>query len=224
VPALLLWDVDGTLIQTGGAGSAAMAIALERAHGCAPELAHVDLAGRTDHWIARRLLEAHDITSTPEAVAAFFDAYVEALPDALASHEGEVLPGIAELLSAFTARPDVVQGLLTGNTTRAARLKLEHYGLWQYFTFGVFGDDTELRAELGPLALADARYRHGAEFLPEHAIVIGDTPHDIDCGKALGARTVAVATGRYRLEELAAYEPTALFADLADTCAVLDLV
>jgi phosphoglycolate phosphatase-like HAD superfamily hydrolase len=126
----------------------------------------------------------------------------------------------------FTAgeEPGVEQGLLTGNQRRTAQLKLEHYGLWQWFSFGTFGDDTEHRDELGPRALRAARERHGVEFPAPEAVVIGDTPHDVDCGRALGARTIAVATGRYSAGELAAHRPTALVEDLADTERLIALI
>jgi phosphoglycolate phosphatase-like HAD superfamily hydrolase len=220
----VLWDIDGTLVWTAGAGLTAMRLAFKRTQGRSPDLSQVDVVGRTDLWILRRLLESNGIQPTAEVESAIFDAYVEAMPSQLAEHAGHVLPGVADLLRALAAEPNLEQGLLTGNLHRTARLKLEHYGLWHWFSFGAFGDDTELRAELGPLALAAAESQHGSVFPPQDAVVIGDTPHDISCGRALGARTIAVATGRYGADELAADDPTTLVADLVDTERLVTLI
>ena len=114
--------------------------------------------------------------------------------------------------------------LLTGNVERGARIKLGHHGLSHFFKFGAFADDSQWRNELGPVALRRARELHGVEFTPERVFVIGDTPHDIACGKVIGARTIAVATGQYSLEELNAHTPHAAFSDLSDTAAFLRTV
>jgi phosphoglycolate phosphatase len=177
--------------------------------------------GRTDRWIAARLFEREGIEPTEEAFASYFDAYLEALPEALAARPGQVLPGVVELLEALTDRPEVCQGLLTGNLRRGAQIKLAHFGLWGYFSFGVYGDDTETRSDLGALALQRACEQHATAFGPDQTVVIGDTPHAIECGKTVGARTLAVATGRYTREQLAEHGPTELFGDLADTERVL---
>ena len=127
-----------------------------------------------------------------------------------------VLPGIQELLERAASDGTVAQGLLTGNIRRGAETKLGYHGLWDYFPFGAFANDSETRNELGPHALRRATESTGATFAPDRVWIIGDTPHDIACGKVIGARTLALATGHHPIEELAAHQPTALLANLAE--------
>jgi phosphoglycolate phosphatase-like HAD superfamily hydrolase len=134
------------------------------------------------------------------------------------------LAGIREALDAVRAHPEIHQALLTGNLKEGARLKLSHLGLWDYFEFGAFADDSSVRDELGPFALARAEESLGIKFPPERVYIIGDTPHDIACGNAIGARTIAVATGAFSVAELAALNPTHTFADLSDTQALLKVI
>ncbi|MGH7997468.1 MAG: HAD hydrolase-like protein, partial [Opitutaceae bacterium] len=145
----------------------------------------------------------------------FIDAYLAALPLEMAA-SARVLPGVPGLLADLAKRTDCAQGLLTGNLRRGAELKLSVHGLWGFFPFGAFADDAELRDELGPHALRRAKERHGVDFPPERTWIVGDTPHDIACARAIGARSLAVATGGYSSEALAAHRPTALLPDLAD--------
>lgn len=218
---LILWDIDGTLIRTNRAGIAALVRAFAQVHGREPDMASIEVSGRTDRWIIARMLEAHGITPSPENTHTILEGYLQLLHGEIAARPGRVLPGIVELLETLHQRDDVVQALLTGNVERGARIKLEHFRVWHYFAFGAFGDDSALRNDLGPHALRRARERHAIDFAPEHTFVIGDTPHDIECGKAIGARTIGVATGTFSLEQLAAHAPTAVFADFADTAAFL---
>ncbi len=184
-------------------------------------LADIDFAGRTDTWIMREVFRICDLAATPDNFARFFDGYVAALPAHLANPHARVLPGVREILAAATAHGDFAQGLLTGNMRRGAQVKLTHHGLWDRFTFGAFGDDSEHRNELGPHAVRRAVERHAVHFAGRDVWVIGDTPHDIACGKAIGARTLAVSTGGATLDQLRAHAPTALLENLADTAAVL---
>ena len=147
----------------------------------------------------------------------FFDTYLELLARQLPICEGHVLPGITELLERLESRPHITLGLLTGNLARGAQLKLEHYGLWKYFPFGAFADDHHDRNELGIVARARALEHTGWQFAPSSVDVIGDTEHDVACGKAIGARTIAVATGSRPREELAKSEPDFLFDDFSQT-------
>lgn len=218
---LILWDIDGTLIRTNRAGIAALVRAFATLHGREPDMTKVEVAGRTDRWIIRRMLEEHGLAPTPESIHAILEGYLQLLAGEIATRPGRVLPGIVELLETLHRRTDVVQALLTGNVERGARIKLEHYRVWHYFEFGAFGDDSPLRNDLGPHALRRAKERHAIDFSPEQTFVIGDTPHDIECGKAIGARTIGVATGTYTVEQLAAHAPTAAFQDFADTAAFL---
>ena len=218
---LILWDIDGTLIRTNRAGIVALVQAFAQVHGAAPDMDKVEVAGRTDRWIIGRMLEQHGVTPTPERIHAVLEGYLHLLQGEIATRPGRVLPGILDLLEALHRREDVVQGLLTGNVQRGARIKLEHYRVWHYFEFGAFGDDSALRNDLGPHAVRRAQERHAVEFAADRVYVIGDTPHDIECGKVIGARTIAVATGGFTLPELEAHAPTAAFADFADTAAFL---
>jgi phosphoglycolate phosphatase-like HAD superfamily hydrolase len=124
------------------------------------------------------------------------------------------------VLAAAAVRGDIAQGVLTGNVRRGAQTKLAHHGLWDFFAFGAYGDDSEIRDELGPHALRRAREHCGVDFAAERVWIIGDTAHDIACARAIGARVLAVATGGHSLEALAAHRPDALLPDLTDAAAV----
>lgn len=218
---LFLFDIDGTLIVSGGAGEGALCDAMADRFGVEEDLTGVTLAGATDGLIARKLLEKHGLPVTPENITTLLDGYLHHLPLRLPRHEGRVLPGIVALLEQLRTREDCVLALLTGNLRRGAEIKLGHYRVWDYFAFGAFADDHHDRNELGPFAQARALEMHGEEFPPERIYVIGDTPRDIECGRAFGARTVAIATGIYSAGELAAHAPDHLFTDLSDTEAVV---
>lgn len=213
---LLLWDIDGTLIASGGAGMRALQVALHRVFGVVGALDDIDFAGRTDLWIMRRIFEKFGLPATAENFSRFFEGYVAALPTELANPQARVLPGVTALLTAVAARPDLAQGLLTGNMRRGAAVKLAHHGLWDHFPFGAFADDSEFRNDLGPHALRRAREHTGAEFVSARVWIVGDTPHDIACARAIGARALAVATGGHTVADLAAHAPDALLPDLAD--------
>jgi phosphoglycolate phosphatase-like HAD superfamily hydrolase len=214
---LLLFDIDGTLLTSGGAGERALRLALRERFGRDDSLADIEIAGRTDSGIARRIFEKHGIEPTPENTGKFLDGYVQHLKIELHLSKGRLLPGIIALLDALKKRPHLALALLTGNLERGAEIKLTHYRVWDYFEFGAYADDHHDRNELGKFAKARALKKHGVEFSPENIFVIGDTPHDIDCGRAIGAKTVAIATGNFNREQLAAHQPDYLFDDLADT-------
>jgi phosphoglycolate phosphatase-like HAD superfamily hydrolase len=213
---LLLWDIDGTLVNTGAAGQRALVRATIEWFGGEGDLSGVEVAGRTDRAIAQQILEKYGRPNTGANVNQFLDRYVALLPEELPKGKGRVLPGVRELLDDLARQPDTTLGLLTGNLERGARLKLEHYDLWQFFPFGAFADDHHDRNALGPCALTRAVAHAGCDFLPEQIDVIGDTGHDIACGKVFGARTVAVATGSWSRERLAECQPDFFFDDLAN--------
>lgn len=221
---LLLWDIDGTLILSGGAGGRALQAALRDTFGVNGSLDDIDFGGRTDPWIVRQVFRKFDLPATPENFSRYLEAYLRALPQHLGNPLARVLPGVREILAAVEAHGGIAQGLLTGNLRRGAQLKLEHHQLWRHFAFGAFADDSEHRNELGPHAVRRALERHGVDFAADDVWVIGDTPHDIECGKAIGARTLAVATGGRSLAQLRAHQPTAALEDLRDTAAVLELL
>jgi phosphoglycolate phosphatase len=223
--SLILWDIDGTLVTMDRAGERAILLAIKElyARDLGAELP-VDLRGRTDSSIARDLLAFLGVAASSGEQKRFLQGYLDRLPTTMPAGKARVLLGIREALDAIHAHPEIHQALLTGNLEAGAKLKLEFLDLWKYFEFGAFADDSHLRDELGPFALARAKEKLGITFPPERVWIIGDTPHDIACGKAIGAKTIAVATGAFSVAELSALNPTHTFADLSDTQALLEVV
>jgi phosphoglycolate phosphatase len=220
---LLLFDIDGTLLTSGGAGERALRRGFRDRFGIDDDLVTVEIAGRTDSGIARQMLAYHGLPETPENLTAFFDGYLHFLAEELPVSPGRLLPGILPLLEALKRREDIVLALLTGNLARGAETKLTHYGVWHYFEFGAYADDHHDRNQLGHFARRRAVEKHGIEFPSERIYVLGDTPHDITCARAIGAQAVAIATGKFTVEELRPLHPDFLFADLSDVSAVLEI-
>ncbi|MEO6873035.1 MAG: HAD family hydrolase [Chthoniobacterales bacterium] len=218
---LLLFDIDGTLIDSGGAGIQSLKDALQTLFGITDDLHGVEVAGKTDTGIVHQILRKQGIELSDENVRKFLDLYVSGLAKELPRREGTLLPGIAELLQRLNERPQNALALLTGNIERGAKLKLEHHGVWHFFGFGAFADDHHDRNELGPFAQRRAREKHAIEFVADAVDVIGDTPHDIACGKAIGARTIAVTTGSFSREQLAEHQPDRIVKDFSDVKAVM---
>jgi phosphoglycolate phosphatase len=218
---LILFDIDGTLITSGGAGEHALRLALKERFGQEDDFSTIEIAGRTDSGIARQILQRYGLEQSPENITAFLDSYLQLLERELPQRNGRLLPGLLDLLKKLKAMPHVSLGLLTGNVARGAELKLMHYGVWEFFEFGAYGDDHHDRNELGAFACARAHEKHGVSFKCDDIFVIGDTPHDIACGKAFGAKTVAVATGNFNREQLAAHQPDYLFDDLSNPDGVI---
>jgi phosphoglycolate phosphatase len=218
---LVLFDIDGTLLTSGGAGEKALRLALKDRFGCDDDLSQIEIAGRTDSGIARQIFARHGLEKSVENLARFYDGYLHYLEQELGRTRGYLLPGILELLEALRRRADVALALLTGNLSRGAQLKLTHYGVWEFFEFGAFADDHHDRNQLGRYALKRGLEKYGVEFAPERTFVLGDTPHDIDCGRAFGAKTIAIATGSYPREALERHRPDFLFDDLSDISLVI---
>ena len=217
VNAILLFDIDGTLAVTQGAGTRAMSRAFREVFGIEDALAQVDFAGRSDSWIVATALRQAGREPTPQLIAEFQDAYIPALSEALRGGS-RLLPGVAALLDALADQP-VLLGLGTGNFRRAAQAKLGHLGVWERFVDGGFGDDAANRTEL--LAAALPRLKPLAAPDAE-VIVIGDTRHDIEAARGIGARVIAVQTGFARPGDLITADH--LLPDLANTPAVVDLL
>jgi phosphoglycolate phosphatase-like HAD superfamily hydrolase len=211
-----LFDIDGTLINSMGAGKAAMEAALADEFGVPRLLDGVPYSGRTDRAIGRDLLRVHGIDDSPAMWDRLARAYLKRLPGSLARHRGRVLPGIGQLLSQLGKRDDVVLGLLTGNIEAGARAKLGHFNLFHHFVFGAYGDLHCDRNEVARAALAATRTHLNRAPDLERIWVVGDTPLDVRCGRAIGAKVVAVGTGWNSLEELEAEKPDVLAADLSD--------
>lgn len=204
MPGATLWlfDIDGTLVDTGGAGMRALQEAAEELFGAqGPEL---DLAGSTDLGVVAGIFDHFGEACGTRQTETFFATYLSRLEWNL-SHggfPGKVLPGVVDLLDELAALPGITVGLLTGNIAGGAAAKMRHFGLDRHFPFGAYGCDHADRNLLGPIALERAARHAGRAFLPEETVVIGDTPKDIACARALGAPCVAVATGRFSVEDL----------------------
>lgn len=218
---LLLFDIDGTLIDSGGAGVYALRDVLQENWGITSDLAGVEIAGKTDASIVREILRSQELDESEENIATFLELYADGLASELPRREGRVLPGIEELLPRLQERAQNVLALLTGNIERGAKLKLEHYGLWRFFEFGAFADDSHDRNALGPFAIKRALEKHAIDFAGAAIDVIGDTPHDIACGKAIGARTIAVATGNFSRADLMQCQPDVVVKDFSEVDAVI---
>jgi phosphoglycolate phosphatase-like HAD superfamily hydrolase len=215
-----LFDIDGTLLNSGGAGKTAMETGLAAEFGLARVQQGVPYSGRTDRAIGFELLQLHEIEPSMPNWYRLQRAYLNNLPGCLQRHPGKVLPGIAALLAYLAAHERVAVGLLTGNIREGARLKLGHFGLYEHFAFGGFGDDHLERDDVAREALAAVR-AHCDGVPCERIWVIGDTPLDIRCARAIGARVAAVATGWHSQEELEAERPDLLLADLSDAAPLL---
>lgn len=216
---LILFDVDGTLISAGGAGRRALGHALLAVYGLTGPIDSYDFRGKTDPRIVFDLMRAAGLDE--ELIAArlerCFGVYSEALRAEI-RNGGRVtlMPGVAELTRRLSEEDGVMVGLLTGNIEAGARIKLEPTGLLPLFRVGAYGSDNADRTELPAIAARKAEDLAGHPFHADRIVVIGDTPLDIECARAFGARSVAVATGQHRMEELTAHHPDALFSDLSD--------
>jgi phosphoglycolate phosphatase len=224
---LVLFDIDGTLVLTGGAGLRAMNRACEDILGHTDALNGIQVAGRTDWIILHDALQqiGRDLDEV------LFDAlrvrYVRYLADEI-EHPGtgikDVLPGVRELVGWLHTREDVFLGLLTGNFEEGARIKLEHFDLWKYFRCGAFGDDAADRNALVPFAVKRATECGLPTLAPRDVIIVGDTPHDVACARASGAVAVAVATGTYTVEQLKDTGADIVLPDLSDRRQFLELL
>jgi phosphoglycolate phosphatase-like HAD superfamily hydrolase len=213
---VVLFDIDGTLIASGGAGRASMEGAMASAFGITALRGDVRYSGRTDRAIGRDLLSMHGLDQSEEAWQRLRSAYLAQLPSCLSRHKGRILPGMSKLLEDLASRSDIVLGLLTGNIREGARIKLSHYRLFDYFALGGYGDHHFDRDDVARDALAEIRAHFNGSMKLDQLWVVGDTPLDIRCARAIQARVVAVATGLHPVEELGAENPDLLLPDFAD--------
>ncbi len=223
---LLLFDIDGTLIHSDGAGVRAMNAAFEQLYGIADAFQGFSMAGRTDTSILAEAFEKYHLPMDAEHETVFKARYAELLPSELErpSQKRRLMPGVALLLEALKQRDNVYLGLLTGNWEVSGRIKLLHFGLNDYFPFGAFADDSPCRDRLLPFALQRCKAMFGCDVEKENIFVIGDTPSDILCAKPHGVRTVAVAAAGHSLDDLRNYNPDYLLPDLSDTETVLRIL
>ena len=216
----VLFDIDNTLLYTGGAGSHAMNRAFFELYGIDDGFRQIEFSGRTDLYILTEALKFGGIEGDPAGhLKTFLRAYVAGLPDSLAERNGHLMPGFPQLLEALR-KAGALLGLATGNFSEGARLKLEYYKLWDYFPGGGFGEVSLERAEV--VAAAIGAVADGAR--PEDVVIIGDTPHDITAALANGAIAVGVATGHNTEEELRTAGAHLTFADFSDHAAAAELI
>jgi phosphoglycolate phosphatase-like HAD superfamily hydrolase len=213
---LILFDIDGTLIRTGGAGVQAFAKVFETEFNAVDGFEKLKFGGRTDYSLLREFFNFHQIEPSPENFKRFTDRYVFWLDQILHQTQGEVCVGVRELLAELKALPNApALGLLTGNLRLAAEIKLRHFKLWDEFVTGAFADDHEDRNQIAAAAKERGSRLLGKELAGGEVVVVGDTPFDIRCARAIGARALAVATGGSSFEELRKHEPDWLVKDLA---------
>jgi phosphoglycolate phosphatase len=221
-PKVLFWDIDGTLLTTGKAGVPAWEAAVLEVTGREFQLSSIRVAGLTDYQIAVRTFEMLGFAADEATVRRMVRRYEELLPWSLPQKQGSVLPNVREILEHLAPRADVRSYLLTGNTRGGARAKLTHYRLFDFFPDGAFAEDAGERATIAVRAL-DLAHREGP-IADDSVFVIGDTPHDIHCANAIGARTIAVGTGGYTVEELTVHRPWRVFAELPSVDEFLRLI
>lgn len=221
---LILFDIDGTLVLTGGAGGRAMARAGADVFGSRNGAASVAMAGRTDAWIVEQMAAHHGAAFDAATLERFHAAYIGHLLDEIhqPGPQKGVLPGVRPVLEALRAHDTAHVGLLTGNFERGAQIKLEYFGLWDYFQGGAFGDTSSDRNSLLGIALTRIRLAGGPDFHPSNVVIVGDTPLDVGVALAGGARSVAVATGGYDADALAASGADVVLQDLSDVRRTLD--
>jgi phosphoglycolate phosphatase len=221
---LVLFDIDGTLLLSDGAGKRALQRALREVFGSTGPTDYF-FDGKTDPQIVRELMrhDGHDDVRIDAAMKALLARYLGFLREELGTpgRRAYTLPGVPQLLDALEARSNVILGLLTGNLELGARAKLEAVGLDPArFQVGAFGSDHEQRPELPAIARERTRQQLGVDVSGDSMVVIGDTPADLTCGQSIGASAIGVATGRYSVQQLMQHNPLAVFSDLSDTKAV----
>lgn len=222
---IILFDIDGTLMHSGGSGKHAMEVAFQEIWGIPNSLQNVLLSGQTDPKILLDAFQQHGIAWDDEKIGQFQQRYLLHLATDMQRprQTRRLMPGFPQLLEALKAMPGLHLGLLTGNWIRGAQIKLEYYDLWKYFEFGAFADDEMDRNKLVPHALRRAEEKFGIRPSLDRVYVIGDTPRDIQCARPHGAVAVAVATGEYSVAELSVEKPDFLFEDFGAMEKVLQI-
>ena len=220
---LVFFDIDGTLLISQGAGGKSIVRVMRTIFGIREEIAEIEIHGQTDRGIASQLFQAHAIEETESNWKRFVSGYLGILGEELEACEGSLLPGVPDLLECLARSPQVELALLTGNIEKGARKKVDYFGIGDYFAWGGYGDHHRDRSDLARSAMETAASRLDLETL-ENVFVIGDTPNDIRCGKAIDAVTVAVATGGSTGEQLRPYTPDFLVNDLSDVESMVEIL
>jgi phosphoglycolate phosphatase-like HAD superfamily hydrolase len=226
VKRLLLFDIDGTLLTTDGRGRDAFRRSIEHVFGHPFDPGRISFAGKTDQQILTEILAQMGLNGMQDGAryARALDLYRDTMLSILDESWVQVLPGIVDLLPRLAELPNVQLGLLTGNLRETAYLKLRLGGIHEYFPFGAFGSDHPDRYQLPPIAIDRAHDFTGYRYGGREVVIIGDTEHDIGCGRTSSALSVAVCTGRYGREELEPFGPDFLLDDLTDTEAVIGIL
>jgi phosphoglycolate phosphatase len=212
---LVLFDIDGTLIHTNSAGVKAFDRVLETQFGVKGGTRGVKFSGRTDTGLVREIFSKQNIEPSKENFRVFFERYAFWLAQLLVDCKGDILPGVWRLIYEFQALPEPpTLGLLTGNIRLGAEIKLRFFNLWEFFHIGAFSDDHEDRRQIAAVAQERGGRLLNRTVPGDEVLVIGDTPLDVDCGRAIGAKILAVATGEFKVAELETHKPTWAVANL----------
>ncbi len=220
----ILFDIDGTLIDSGGAGVRALNRAFEEVYSVCDAFSAISMAGKTDLQILAEGLKLHNVASSNGIIPEFFESYITHLRMTIDATDGHVKAGIREALVEIEKSDDFIVGLLTGNIEQGAMIKLEAFGLDRYFDIGAYGNDNADRNMLLPIAREKLRKSRDLDIDYRNCIVIGDTPRDIACAKPYGAYSIGVATGPYSYSRLEEAGADAVFCDLSDTTSFLNIV
>ena len=215
---LVLFDIDGTLLMSVGAGKSAMIKAFRELFGVKEAFANVHMSGRTDPEILRHAFTVHNIEWDEVKAANFKNRYIQLIQTEITQPlpNKRMMPGIPVVLDVLREKQNISLGLLTGNWRRSALIKLNYFNLTAYFEVGAYADDSEIREELLPFAVQRYQNMTNTRVLPQHVYVVGDTPRDVQCARPHGAVTIAVATGWTTYEQLSAENPDYLLVDLTD--------
>lgn len=225
-PKLVLFDIDGTLLKVEGISRNALIESLRQVYGTEGSAHTHDFAGKLDSVIIMEVMKEAGLSD--EEIRKGFEevkrTYIRLFKERARREHIRLMTGVVELLQALAAEQHVTLGLLTGNFEESGRYKVALPGLEHYFPFGAFADDANTRNELPPIAVERAFAHTGIRFSGKDVVIIGDTPHDINCAKVLDSKAIAVATGFYSAEELQSYQPDYVFENFADTSAVMEAI
>lgn len=215
---LLIWDIDGTILNCKGCGRQALSLTFEKMYGFSDAFKDVDLTGKIDSQVIDEIVEKFQIKDF--VLQNFFDKYGKILFEVMRKIDGiDLLPGVKELLETYASDENIYLSLATGNCKTGAMGKLDHCEASHYFEIGAYGDEAENRGQLVNMALTKAKSHYGVEFKKEHIYYIGDTPKDIEAARVNKIKSVAVSTGFYEYSELEKHDPDFLikgFNDLAE--------
>ena len=225
--SLVFFDIDGTLLLSGGAGLRAMTLTFEKVFGVPDAFAGITVAGHTDTFLVSQAFTRANVPDDAAAHAQFREAYIPILAAEI-QHRGTgrrgLMPGVHALLTALQSDPGFQAALLTGNYEAAAQIKLTHFGVDHFFEWGAFGEEAADRTDLGEIAMRRAHQRSIPQAALDRAVIVGDTPHDIACARAIGARVLAVATGMYSVADLEEAGANVALPDLSDIGRVIELL